>query len=130
MSQLLNIKGKKIGEGRPLVCVPIMVSDSKQIIKEAATLVAQGAEMIEWRVDAFSEASSMNSIRCVLEGLEPITKDTILVYTYRSKAQGGLGEHPAEMIRDIHQVAAETYKVNDSNRVVYTPIEIGDLLDE
>ena len=43
MSQLLNIKGKKIGEGRPLVCVPIMVSDSKQIIKEAATLVAQGA---------------------------------------------------------------------------------------
>ena len=38
MSQLLNIKGKKIGEGRPLVCVPIMVSDSKQIIKEAATL--------------------------------------------------------------------------------------------
>ena len=77
MSQLLNIKGKKIGEGRPLVCVPIMVSDSKQIIKEAATLVAQGAEMIEWRVDAFSEASSMNSIRCVLEGLEPITKDTI-----------------------------------------------------
>lgn len=118
MGQLLNIKGKKIGEGRPLVCVPIMVSDSKQIIKEAATLVAQGAEMIEWRVDAFSEASSMNSIRCVLEGLEPITKDTILVYTYRSKAQGGLGEHPAEMIRDIHQVAAET-KVPDFIDVEY-----------
>lgn len=118
MSQLLNIKGKKIGEGRPLVCVPIMASDSKQIIKEAATLVAQGTEMLEWRVDAFSEASSMNSIRCVLEGLEPITKDTILVYTYRSKAQGGLGEHSAEIIRDIHQVAAET-KVPDFIDVEY-----------
>ena len=47
-----------------------------------------------------------------------ITKDTILVYTYRSKAQGGLGEHSAEMIRDIHQVAAET-KVPDFIDVEY-----------
>ena len=122
MNQVLNIKGKKIGEGRPLICVPIMATQAQQIIREAATLAAQGTEMIEWRVDAFSDASSMNSIRSVLEGLKPITKDAILVYTYRSKAQGGLGDHSIETIYDIHQVAVET-KVPDLIDVEYFAAE-------
>ena len=122
MNQSFEIKGKRIGEGRPLICVPIMASQAQQIVREAATLVAQGAEMIEWRVDAFSDVSSMNSIRAVLEGLKPITKDTILVYTYRSKAQGGLGIHSAEQIRDIRQAAVET-KVPDFIDVEYFATE-------
>lgn len=122
MKKAIEIKGKKIGEGRPLICVPIMASDAKQIIREAATLVAQGTDMIEWRVDAFSSASSMNGIRNVLEGLAPIVKDTILVYTYRSKSQGGLGNHSIEVVNDIHQVAVES-KVPDFIDVEYFATE-------
>lgn len=122
MEKSIVIKGKKLGEGRPLVCVPIMATEAEQIVREAAALAAKGTDMIEWRVDAFSDSSSMNAIRGVLEGLAPIVKETILVYTYRSKAQGGLGEHGQDEIRDIHQVAVET-KVPDFVDVEYFALE-------
>lgn len=108
MENLLCIKGRTIGKGKPLVCVPIMESERKKIIQEAKRLVNLHLDMIEWRVDAFEGVQSLNAIREVLEELAPIVQDTILVYTFRSKRQGGLVQLDEEQIYDIHQIAAET----------------------
>jgi 3-dehydroquinate dehydratase-1 len=108
VGKTLNIKGKNIGEGKPLVCVPIMEETHEGIIAEAKRLADRKTEMIEWRVDAFSEAGSPNSIRAVLAGLKDIVKSSILIYTFRSKKQGGLLQLPEEEIIDIHDVAAES----------------------
>lgn len=108
MREPLEIKGRVIGQGRPLVCVPIMAENRDKIVEEARRLVGLHTEMIEWRVDAFSGANSLNAIREVLAELEPLVKDTILVYTFRSKKQGGLLALEPEQIRDIREVAAES----------------------
>jgi 3-dehydroquinate dehydratase-1 len=68
--------------------------------------------MIEWRVDAFYEARSLNAIREVLTDLRFIVGDTILLYTFRSKNQGGLLALSEDEIYDIHQVAAESGAVD------------------
>lgn len=112
MEKLLNIKGKVIGKGRPLVCVPVMEETRERIVEEVRRLTELHADMIEWRVDAFAEAESMNAIRDVLYEIQPLVKDSILVYTFRSKEQGGEMALEREQICDIHQVAAET-KVAD-----------------
>jgi 3-dehydroquinate dehydratase-1 len=112
MGNQLRIKGRLIGEGKPLVCVPIMEQTHDAILAEAERLAARGTEMIEWRVDAFYEARSMNAIRTVLHDLKPIVNDTILVYTFRSKEQGGLLALSEDEILDIHQVAAESGAVD------------------
>lgn len=112
MDNLLCIKGRTFGKGRPLVCVPIMESTKEGVIKEAVRLAELHADMIEWRVDAFEEAQSLNAIRAVLAELEPIVRETILVYTFRSRNQGGLRELSQEEICDIHQIAAETNVVD------------------
>lgn len=108
MENLLCIKGRVLGKGKPLVCVPIMETSKEEIIKEAKRLAELHADMIEWRVDAFEEARSVNAIREVLDELKPIVMDIILVYTFRSKNQGGLLALEPEEIYDIRQVAAET----------------------
>lgn len=108
MDQFLCIKGRIIGKGEPLICVPIMERTKEGILKEAARLAELSADMIEWRVDAFEQAGDLNAIREVLDGLSPIVKNTILLYTFRSKKQGGLLDLGAEKIYDIHQVAGET----------------------
>jgi 3-dehydroquinate dehydratase-1 len=112
MGELLCIKGRRIGEGKPLVCVPIMETTRAGIVGEAERLCERHVQMIEWRVDAFGEVSSLNAIREVLSELKPIVGDTILLYTFRSKAQGGLVELTADEILDIHQVAAESGAVD------------------
>jgi 3-dehydroquinate dehydratase-1 len=107
MKNTLTIKNRNIGEGRPLVCVPIMEGTKEAVLEKAREMTAARVEMIEWRVDAFEQADNLNAIREVLEELAPLVKDTILVYTFRSKKQGGLRSLTQEQICDIHEVGAE-----------------------
>lgn len=118
MKKVLEIKSHVMGEGKPLVCVPVMETSKEKIIQEVQLLVEKGVEMIEWRVDAFESPTDMNAIREVLESIQPLVEHTIFVYTFRSKAQGGLLQLSEEQIYDIHQVAAEM-KVVDFVDVEY-----------
>ena len=52
--------------------------------------------------------SSPNAIREILNEMKHIIKESILVYTFRSKNQGGCKALSAADIYDIHQVAAES----------------------
>lgn len=108
MENLICIKNHVLGTGKPLVCVPIIDDKKDTILQTAKSLVDSGIEMIEWRVDAFAMAKDLNAIREVLEGLKPIMKETIFLYTFRSKMQGGQMEIEADEIIDLHQVAAES----------------------
>lgn len=112
MGNPLCIKGRVFGEGRPLVCVPVMAAAREEIVDEVKRLACRNTDMVEWRVDAFSGVESMNAIREVLAELAPIVRDTILVYTFRSKRQGGLLSLDAERLQDVHQVAAESHVVD------------------
>ena len=126
MQNILKVKDRVIGQGKPLICVSVMSSDTEEIINEIKTLVAEGVEMIEWRVDAFSGIKSPNAVREVLEKLAPIVRDTILVFTFRSKEQGGQCSLPSEKVYDLHQVAAES-KVVDFIDVEYFYTENADV---
>lgn len=108
MENLLCIKGKIIGKGKPLVCVPVMESSKEEILRETRRLEEVHTEMIEWRVDAFENVESPNAIREILNEMKHIIKESILVYTFRSKNQGGCKALSAADIYDIHQVAAES----------------------
>ncbi len=108
MRKPLCIKNRMIGQGKPLVCVPIMEPEKDGIIRMAGQLAARSADMVEWRVDAFSRAQDLNAVREVLAGLAPVVGDTILVYTFRSAKQGGLTELDEDLVYDLHQIAAES----------------------
>ena len=109
---MLKIKNRVIGEGKPLVCVSVMDATKDGIVSEIKRLVEMDAQMIEWRVDAFEGVESLNAIREVLTELAPLVKETILVFTFRSKEQGGVRSLLSEKVYDLHQVAAESKVVD------------------
>lgn len=109
---MLKVKNKIIGEGKPLVCVSVMDNKKEDIIAEVKRLVDEKTEMIEWRVDAFDGVESPNAVREVLGELKALVKETILVFTFRSKEQGGQRSLDSEKIYDLHQVAAESKVVD------------------
>ena len=108
----IEIKGKNIGQGKPMVCVPVMERKKEDILSEVTRLVDLGAEMIEWRVDAFEDVSRTDAVREILACLSPIIENTVFLFTFRSKKQGGLLELDYEKIRHLHQVAAESKTVD------------------
>lgn len=108
MKKPLYIKNRILGQGKPLVCVPIMESTKDGIIREAKRLISHSVEMVEWRVDAFEQVQNLNAIHEVLTELQPLFTDTILIYTFRSRQQGGLLDLKEDVVYDIHQIAAES----------------------
>ncbi len=110
--QFITIKNIEIGNTRPVVCVPVMGKTKDEIVSQVKKYTSENAQMIEWRVDAFEKADSMNAIREVLSEIKEMLCNTILLYTYRTKKQGGLGNHDEKTIEDIRMVAAES-KVAD-----------------
>lgn len=104
----LTIKNKMIGEGRPLVCVPVMEQSREKVIKEITYLSQSCADMIEWRVDAFGEFKDCNAVREVLESVAPVLGEKLFLYTFRSQKQGGEAAVEPEVLADLHDLAAES----------------------
>ena len=126
MNDMLVVKDKSFGIGKPIICVSVMDTTKDDIVAEVERMVAQNAEMIEWRVDAFEGVRSPNAVREVLKEIAPVIKDTVFVFTFRSKEQGGMCALSSDKVYDLHQVAAES-KIVDFIDVEYFYTEDADV---
>ena len=62
MQQKVVIKGKTLGEGKPLICVPVMGEKKQLLIEQVRRLVDMKPQMIEWRIDAFENVSNPDAV--------------------------------------------------------------------
>lgn len=108
----MNIKGKEIGKGRPLVCVPIVEKEKEEILKAAEALTEQPADMIEWRIDWYRDSTSIEEVGDIVKKLSEILTDKILLCTFRSKAQGGEKEIIREAYIELLQSIAKQGKAD------------------
>lgn len=105
---MVTVKSKVIGSGRPCVCVPVMEHEKQGIIEEIIALTKSPVDIIEWRVDAFSDYLNFNEVRDILQTVAPHLTEKVFLYTFRTKLQGGHGDVTAEQLDDIHDVGAES----------------------
>ena len=102
----MEIKGKTIGTGKPLLCVPVMESNKEEIIDELRTLAKSEADVVEWRIDVFADYKNYNAVREVFAAAAECMKEKIFLYTFRTKKQGGMGELAPDELNDLHDLAA------------------------
>lgn len=87
--KIVEVRGVKIGEGRPKICVPIVGEDTEAIRKEAKDMSHLPAEVVEWRADCFDEVMNRQKVRTVLRELRDVLGDVPILFTFRTKAEGG-----------------------------------------
>ncbi len=102
----INIKGITIGSGQPVICLPVVSHTKEDIIKEITQYVDMGASMIEWRVDYFDELRDDKAVAEVLDRIKDRVKNTILLFTFRSKKQGGAISYEESGILHLNEIAA------------------------
>ena len=108
MAEKITIKGKTIGAGTPCICVPVTEETADSIIEEIKLLSEKKTDMIEWRMDWFSQVTNRYEVQQILKEVQPVLKDTILLLTFRSQRQGGHMQLSSKEILDIYMNAAET----------------------
>lgn len=78
-----------IGEGMPKICVPIVENRRDEILKMARDIVNSSADMVEWRVDWFEAVFDTEEVGKVAAELREILGEMPLLFTFRTKAEGG-----------------------------------------
>ena len=85
----VNIRGCRIGEGRPKVILPIVERTEAAILEKAVQFSTLSADCVEWRVDWFEGFQSPAAIARCIQKLRVALRDKLLLVTFRTKAEGG-----------------------------------------
>ena len=86
----IKIKGQSINEDKqPLVCCPLVATNISDLLEEAQAIVAKTPDLIEWRVDFFTDITDTNKVVEAAQKIKSIIVDIPLLFTRRAEHEGG-----------------------------------------
>jgi 3-dehydroquinate dehydratase-1 len=88
----LTIKHTTFGEGTPKICIPIIGRRAEDILEAAETITTLPADVVEWRADHYEAVAEPGAVPPVLDALRKKLPDTLLLFTFRTKKEGGVRE--------------------------------------
>ncbi len=105
----LTIKGVTFDRGKPpVICVPVTAQKAGDIVSEISSLVDEGISMIEWRADYFEGIGNRKAVEDVMKALKPVVKNTVLLFTVRTAAEGGAFEGDEDAYVDAIDAGASS----------------------
>lgn len=106
------VRNKKIGEGMPKICVPIVGTTREEILKAAREICGTSADLVEWRVDWFESVFDIDKVTTLACELREVLGEMPLLFTFRTKNEGGEKEITFEQYADILCQVADTKSVD------------------
>ena len=86
---MVEVRGVRIGEGTPKICVPIVAGEIEGIIEAAGLIARSKADLAEWRADLFQGLKDPKKVIEVLKELRNALGEKPLIFTLRSTQEGG-----------------------------------------
>lgn len=108
MNGIVELQGVFIGEGRPKICVPVMGASAQEVRSAALCLDREQIDLVEWRADSFEGLMEMEQVTKVLCMLRSILGNLPLLFTIRTRAEGGEAEISIEDYVNINIEAAKS----------------------
>jgi 3-dehydroquinate dehydratase-1 len=112
LKKVVKVKDVIIGEGVPKICVPLVGCTVKELIEEAIFLKTLDLDVVEWRVDFFEHVEEVEKVREALSEIRTILTDIPLLFTFRSKKEGGQKEVSTEFYIELNTAMIETGQVD------------------
>ena len=89
MTDFVQVRDIKIGNGIPKICVPIVGQTADEIFAAARSFHSISPDVVEWRADWFEGVLDFAQTEHVLTHLRAILGNTPLLFTFRSRREGG-----------------------------------------
>ena len=126
----IRVRELVIGEGMPKICVPIVEKSKTEILKMAKEIVNSSADMVEWRVDWFESVFDIEKVVEVAAELRKILRKMPLLFTFRTKAEGGEQEIAYQQYAELLCQVADTKLVDMIDVEIYINGEVKGLVSE
>ena len=108
MSKYVEVRGVKIGEGEPKICVPIVGVTREEILAAAETIKSTKADVVEWRVDWYEDIFDFAKTEETMKALREVLGETPILFTFRTSKEGGEKSIETETYVELNQNAAKT----------------------
>ncbi|HWR21949.1 MAG TPA: type I 3-dehydroquinate dehydratase [Feifaniaceae bacterium] len=106
MKACVQIRGLTVGEGLPKIIVPVLAETMEELLLQAAALKNEPADAVEWRADKFGAVLDEAAAVRALKALRETIGDMPLLFTLRTKSEGGSFDAPREEYLRLNILAA------------------------
>ncbi|QLY80889.1 type I 3-dehydroquinate dehydratase [Clostridium intestinale] len=112
MEKVVKVKDVVIGEGLPKICVPMVGESLSELLEEANYLKDLDVDIVEWRVDFFEHVTDIEKVKQALKEIREVLKNKPIIFTFRSKREGGEKEISSKFYVELNKAASETKLVD------------------
>lgn len=105
---MTKIRGLTLGEGLPKICVPIVGTGREEIETAAKTVMEHRPDVVEWRGDFLESIREPGEVEACLSILRQILKETPLLFTIRTKEEGGEQELSPGEYEQVNQAVIKS----------------------
>ena len=112
MTKIVEVKNVKIGEGIPKIAVPIVGTNNAELIEEVKGLKGIKLDIVEWRVDFYENVEDIEKVKEILAEIRAVLTHTPILFTFRTKKEGGEREVSVEYYVKLNCEIAKTKQVD------------------
>ena len=120
----VQIKNITVGEGAPKIIVSLMAKDLAAVKSDAAAYAAADFDILEWRGDHFAAVTDSAAVLEALKTLRAAFPEKPILFTFRSKHEGGEAELTADDYIALNIAVAETGLVDLIDLELFTGDEL------
>lgn len=104
----VEVRGVRIGEGIPKICVPIVGTTRDEILAAAKSFESVKKDVVEWRVDWFDGVFDFAQVEAVMKELRQVLGNTPILFTFRTANEGGEKAIEPAAYAELNKRAAAT----------------------
>lgn len=104
----ITIRNTTIGEGAPKLIVPIVGKTKEEIVEKAQSFNNIKIDVVEWRIDFYEDVFNIEKVLDTLKELRVVLNDTPILFTFRTKKEGGEKEISMEAYTALNKAVAES----------------------
>ena len=95
-----------LGDGTPRICIPVMATNRKEMDAQMRKVLESPCDVIEWRADVYRDTENENWIAENLAYIRSLIGEKPLLFTFRTKEEGGERSVTMEEYRSMNLKAA------------------------
>ena len=104
----VEVRGVRIGEGIPKICVQIVGTTRDEILAAAKSFESVKKDVVEWRADWFEGVFDFAQVEAVLKELRRVLGNTPILFTFRTANEGGEKAIEPAAYAELNKRAAAT----------------------
>jgi len=106
--KVAKLRNVEVGAGTPKVIVPIVASTREGILEKAVEFKSHDLHVVEWRVDFYEDVFDQAKVLETLKELRAKLGETPILFTFRTKKEGGEKEIDMETYTSLNTAVAQS----------------------